>query len=202
MTAADIDAYLARLDEPHGSTLGEVRRRVVALLPQAEQVISYQVPGFRVEGKMIAGLAAFTRHLSYLPHSGSVLPALADELAGYQGTKSALHFPVDEPLPVELIRRLLQVRLDQAGLSDAVRLGERSPSLSSVTRDSPVWRADPLAWRRIGSSSRPAGSPWSRPRPSGAMGIGMTTVEGAVRRCARSYRAGTTLGAVPRGLVT
>ena len=64
---------------------------------------------------MIAGLAAFTHHNSYLPHSGSVIPSLADELTGYASTKSALHFPLDEPLPIPLIRRLLQVRLEQDG---------------------------------------------------------------------------------------
>jgi uncharacterized protein YdhG (YjbR/CyaY superfamily) len=65
---------------------------------------------------MIAGLAAFTEHNSYLPHSGGVIPVMADELTGYTFTKGALHFPLDEPLPTPLIRRLLQVRLEQAGI--------------------------------------------------------------------------------------
>ena len=55
------------------------------------------MPAFRVHGKVVAGFAAFKQHLSYLPHSGSVLPALGDELAGYEMTKSSLHFPIDEP---------------------------------------------------------------------------------------------------------
>jgi uncharacterized protein YdhG (YjbR/CyaY superfamily) len=112
-----VDAYIAGLDEPHRMTVENMRARIMTLIPQAEQVISYQVPGFRLEGKTVAGLAAFTKHISYLPHSGSVLPALAEELAGYHGTKSALHFPVDQPLPLDLIRRLLEVRLDQAGIA-------------------------------------------------------------------------------------
>lgn len=116
MTAAEIDAYLAELAEPQRATLTEMRRRIQALVPDAEQVISYRLPGFRLSGKMIAGLAAFKKHNSYLPHSGSVLSALPDDVSGYTCTKGSLHFALDEPLPVELIRRLLQTRLDQAEL--------------------------------------------------------------------------------------
>ena len=61
-------------------------------MPEAEQVISYGMPAFRVDGKTVAGFAAFKNHLSYLPFSGSVLSQLADELEGYTMTKSALHF--------------------------------------------------------------------------------------------------------------
>ena len=56
----------------------------------------------------MAGFAAFKNYLSYLPHSGSVLPALSDELADYRGTKNSLHFAVDQPLPSELVRKLIE----------------------------------------------------------------------------------------------
>lgn len=65
-------------------------------------------------GKTVAGFAAFKRHLSYLPHSGSVFPELAGELTGYEYSSGALRFAVDEPLPAELVRKLLDVRLRQA----------------------------------------------------------------------------------------
>lgn len=111
MAAADIDAYLADVPEPGRSTLEEVRRRILAAVPDAEQCISYQMPAFRVHGKVVAGFAAFAKHLSYLPHSGDTLPALADELTGYERTKSSLHFAFDEPLPDALIRHLVEARL-------------------------------------------------------------------------------------------
>ena len=60
---------------------------------------------------MIAGFAAFTNHLTYVLHSGSVLGELTDELAGYRRTKSALHFPVDRALPKALVRKLIEARL-------------------------------------------------------------------------------------------
>jgi uncharacterized protein YdhG (YjbR/CyaY superfamily) len=64
-----------------------------------------------VDGKTVAGFAAFKDHLSYLPFSGSVLGRLTAELEGYTMTKSALHFPVDHPLPKSLVRRLVEARL-------------------------------------------------------------------------------------------
>ena len=108
-----VDAYLAALEEPKRSTLEVLRRTILEVVPDAEQVISYRVPAFRVSGKTVAGFAAFKNHLSYLPFSGSVLPRLADELVGYSGTKSALHFPVDEPLPKDIVEKLIAARLDE-----------------------------------------------------------------------------------------
>lgn len=115
MSAEEVEEYLNTVDEPKRGTLQALRRTILEIVPEAEEVISYRVPAFRVQGKIVAGFAAFTDHLSYLPFSGSVLGQLGDELSGYTMTKSALHFPVDRPLPPSLVKRLIAVRLDQLG---------------------------------------------------------------------------------------
>jgi uncharacterized protein YdhG (YjbR/CyaY superfamily) len=114
MSAAEIDAYLEHLDEPKCSTLNQLRRDILAVVPDAEQCISYALPAFRVDDKVVAGFAAFKDHLSYLPHSGSVFPELADELADYQRSTGALRFAVDRALPAALVEKLVNVRLRQA----------------------------------------------------------------------------------------
>ncbi len=114
MTKQDVDRYLDALPEPKRSTLLQLRNTIVELAPDAEEGIRYGVPAFLLDGKVVAGFAAFTHHLSYLPHSGSVFTELAGELAGYRFTKGSLHFPVDQPLPKGLVRKLLSVRLRQA----------------------------------------------------------------------------------------
>jgi uncharacterized protein YdhG (YjbR/CyaY superfamily) len=114
MSAAEVDAYLEDLDEPKRSTLNRLRHDILAVVPEAEQCISYTVPAFRVDGKVVAGFAAFAHHLSYLPHSGSVFPELKDELASYRKSAGALRFPVDRPLPASLVAKLVAVRLRQA----------------------------------------------------------------------------------------
>jgi uncharacterized protein YdhG (YjbR/CyaY superfamily) len=113
MSEREVDDYLAALDEPKRATLEELRRTILDIAPEAEQTISYGMPAFTLDGKVVAGFAAFKRHLSYLPHSGSVLPELADELAGYTTTKGSLHFPIDQPLPPSLVAKLIAVRRRQ-----------------------------------------------------------------------------------------
>jgi uncharacterized protein YdhG (YjbR/CyaY superfamily) len=116
MAARDIDEYLAGVDEPSRSTLEQLRRSIRQVVPDAEECISYGMPAFKLHGKTVAGFAAFKNHVSYLPHSGSVLPALADDLAGYESTKGSLHFPIDEPLPPDLVATLITTRMRELGL--------------------------------------------------------------------------------------
>jgi uncharacterized protein YdhG (YjbR/CyaY superfamily) len=113
VSAEDVDEYLRDVEQPKRTTLEALRRTILEIVPDAEQVISYRVPAFRLGGATFAGFAAFRHHLSYLPFSGSVLSQLANELAGYTMTKSALHFPVDRPLPRSLVERLIAVRLGE-----------------------------------------------------------------------------------------
>ena len=112
--AEEIDQYLDALEEPKRTTLARLRQTILAIIPEAEQGISYGVPAFKVGGKTIAGFAAFKNHLSYLPHSGSVFPQLSDELRGYSSSSGALRFSIDEPLPAPLVEKLIAVRLQQA----------------------------------------------------------------------------------------
>jgi uncharacterized protein YdhG (YjbR/CyaY superfamily) len=116
MSSNDITSYLEAIDEPSRRTLQQLRETIVALIPEAEQGLSYRHPAFRLKGKVVAGFAAFKNHLSYLPHSGSVFEELESELASYSKTAGALHFPIDEPLPREIVEKLIEVRITQAFL--------------------------------------------------------------------------------------
>ena len=110
MSSEEIDAYLASLPEPKRSTLELLRTRILEVIPEAEQCISYAMPAFRVDGVVLAGFAAFKNHLAYLPHSGSVLDKL--NLEGFTQTRGSLHFAVDECLPQELVAELIAVKRD------------------------------------------------------------------------------------------
>jgi uncharacterized protein YdhG (YjbR/CyaY superfamily) len=114
MSKQEIDNYLASLEEPKRSTLEALRRTILDVIPEAEQCISYGVPAFRLQGKVIAGFAAFKNHLSYLPHSGSVFPDLGDAISQYTTSKGALQFAVDRPLPKALVKKLISIRMRQA----------------------------------------------------------------------------------------
>ena len=113
MALRAIDEYLAALNEPKRSTLQTLRRTIQGIVPHAEECIAYGMPAFRLEGKVIAGFAAFKNHLAYLPHSGSVLGELSADLTGYESTPGSLHFPIDKPLPKSLVTKLIATRLKE-----------------------------------------------------------------------------------------
>lgn len=113
MPPKDIDAYLAGLDDTKRKTLQRLRETILSVVPDATETISYGMPAFKVEGKTIAGFAAFKNHLSYMPHSGTVVAALGEDVAGYTTTKGSLQFPIDKPLPKALVKKLIGARLDE-----------------------------------------------------------------------------------------
>lgn len=87
-----------------------MRTRILELVPDAQEVVSYGMPAFRIEGGIVAGMMANKTFVGYYPFSGSILAQLSDELASYRQTKSALHVPLGKPLPKALLRRLLRAR--------------------------------------------------------------------------------------------
>jgi uncharacterized protein YdhG (YjbR/CyaY superfamily) len=113
MTRADIDHYLVTVEEAKRSTLETLRRTILEIIPEAEQCISYGAPAFKLEGKVVAGFAAFKNHLSYSPIV-DLFPELETELRQYKISSGALRFPVDRSLPKPLARKLSTVRKRQA----------------------------------------------------------------------------------------
>ena len=114
MSSAEIDAYFAAQAEPQRSTLEATRALILEMFPDAVQSISYGMPAFAVDGVVVAGLAATKNGISFYPHSGQVLSAAGDAVAGYSQTKGALHAPADEPLPRELLVTLIELKLAQS----------------------------------------------------------------------------------------
>jgi uncharacterized protein YdhG (YjbR/CyaY superfamily) len=113
VSSEEITSYLDALDEPKRTTLQKLRGIILDVIPEAEQGLSYKVPAFKLHGKVVAGFAAFQNHLSYLPFSGSVFPELKEDLVAYSTSKGALRFAIDEPLPKELVEKLIKVRISQ-----------------------------------------------------------------------------------------
>ena len=98
---------------PHKETMIEMRKRILQIVPKAEEVVSYGMPAFKVEGNIVAGLLENKKHVGYYPFSGSVLHLFEKDLAKYSHTKSAVHVPVDKPLPKSLISKLIKARISQ-----------------------------------------------------------------------------------------
>ncbi len=106
-----VEGYIAAVPEPAQTTLRQLREIILADVPkEAIEVISYGIPAFALS-KPFFGYAAFKRHLSVLPFSGSFFNSFEEELKPYARTKSSLHLSYDKPLPAQLIRRLVRARV-------------------------------------------------------------------------------------------
>ena len=111
MSAEEVTAYIEAQAEPKRSTLLAVRESILEIEPSLEQVIAWNTPQFKYQGKYAIGFAAFKNHLTFSPQSSDVMVALADDLAGYVTSKSSFQFAVDVPLPKALLEKLIKARL-------------------------------------------------------------------------------------------
>lgn len=111
MSSKQVLAHLAKVPEPQRTTLLSLRETILEIIPEAEEVISYGFPGYRLDGKVICGFDAFKNHCSFFPHSSRVIPELEKELMNYKTSKGALQFAVDRPLPKALVRKLIKTRM-------------------------------------------------------------------------------------------
>jgi uncharacterized protein YdhG (YjbR/CyaY superfamily) len=108
-----IDEYLETVPEDRRRSLEDLRRKILSIVPEAKECISYRIPAFRLDGAVIAGFCATAKGCSYLPFSGSTLKALARDLDRYDQTKSSLHFSPEKPLPIALVRKLVKTRIKE-----------------------------------------------------------------------------------------
>jgi uncharacterized protein YdhG (YjbR/CyaY superfamily) len=111
MSSKQVTAHLSKIPQPQRKTLQALRETILEIIPEAEEVISYGFPGYRLSGKIICGFDAFKNHCSFFPHSSLVIPALEKELANYKTSKGALQFAIDKPLPKALVKQLIKTRL-------------------------------------------------------------------------------------------
>lgn len=104
-----IDEYIATFPEDIQKILQEIRATVQAAAPDAKEKISYQMPTFDLKGNLVH-FAAFKNHIGFYP-TPSGTEAFREEIARYQGAKGSIRFPLDEPMPLDLIRRIVEFRV-------------------------------------------------------------------------------------------
>ena len=98
---------------PHRKTMLAMRKTILSIIPEAEEVVSYGMPAFKVNGNVVAGILHAKNHVGYYPFSGSIVKLFSQELKNYSTTKSAIHVPVDKPLSKTLLKKLIRARISQ-----------------------------------------------------------------------------------------
>ncbi len=103
-----IDDYIAGFPPDVQEILQQVRRTIQEAAPEAEEAIKYQIPTFVLNGNLIH-FAAFKSHIGLYP-APRAIEVFKEELAGYEGAKGTVRFPLGEPIPFDLIRRIVEFR--------------------------------------------------------------------------------------------
>ena len=109
---SEVEDYLADVSPEARATLEKLRQTIKAVAPNAVEVISYQVPTFKLDGRMLVSYAAFKNHCSFFPGAAPI-KAHQDELKSYQTSKGTIRFATGKPLPAALVKKLVRTRIKE-----------------------------------------------------------------------------------------
>ena len=110
-----IDEYLAGVNADQRIALEKLRKTIRAAAPRVEECISYGIPAFRLNGRSLVFLGAWTNHCSFYPGSSRTMKKFQNDLKGFQVTKGTVRFSPDKPLPLGLVKRLVNARMAENG---------------------------------------------------------------------------------------
>ncbi|WP_026630985.1 iron chaperone [Dyadobacter alkalitolerans] len=108
-----IDEYIANFPTGVQDALRQIRGVVREAAPEAEETIAYDMPTFNLNGTYLIYFAAWKKHIALYPVSAALAESLKADLEGYKGTKGSVHFPIDKPMPLELIAKIVAWRLEE-----------------------------------------------------------------------------------------
>ena len=111
-STSEVDDYLAEVPSEARATLEKLRQTIKGVVPDAVEVISYQIPTFKLNGRMLVSYAAFKDHCSFFP-GAEPIKAHEDELKSYKTSKGTIRFPTSKPLPATLVKKLVQTRIKE-----------------------------------------------------------------------------------------
>jgi len=117
-----VDEYIASQPVAVQGTLARVRGIIHKAVPSAEELISYQIPAYKLHGSPVLYFAGWKQHYSLYPATARVVAAFKDELAPYQISKGTIRFPLSEPVPARLIGRIAKFRAKEVGEREKAKL--------------------------------------------------------------------------------
>ncbi len=106
-----VDEYLAGLPDAQRAWMAELRATIKAAAPTADEVITYKMPGFKTHGRFLVSYDAYKRHYSLFPASDEVVRGLGAAVEPYLAGRGTIRFPAERPVPVDLVRRIIEIRV-------------------------------------------------------------------------------------------
>ncbi len=107
-----VDEYILQFPNEVQEILNELRRLVKEVVPEAEEKISYQMPTYYLNGNLVH-FAAFKNHIGFYP-TPSGIEAFKNDLSKYKGAKGSVQFPLNKPIPFDLIRKIIEFRVNES----------------------------------------------------------------------------------------
>ena len=120
-----VDEYIAKQPKGVQASLRRVREVIRKAMPGAEEVISYQIPAYRLHGGVALYFAGWKQHYSLYPTTAPLVEAFGDELAPYELSKGTIRFPLAQPVPAKLIARIAKFRAHEAGERAKAKVGAK-----------------------------------------------------------------------------
>lgn len=120
----NVDEYMAQLPDDRRAVMEQLRSTIRSAAPNATEAISYNMPAFRLGGRFLVSYEAFKNHYSLFPWSDEMVEELGEEMQPYAVGKGTIRFPADQPIPLELVTRIVAIR-------------NREVAQESATRDAP-----------------------------------------------------------------
>jgi len=111
--AATFDEYLASVSPKQRAALEKLRKTIKAIVPEAEECISYGLAAFRLHGKPLVAFGATANHCAFFPMDGTTVAAFAKELVDFETSKGTIRFQPEKPLPAALVKKLVKARLGE-----------------------------------------------------------------------------------------
>ena len=107
---ASVDDYMAALPDDRRAAMEQLRETIRSAAPDATEAIAYNMPAFRLGGRFFMSYEAFMAHYSLFPWSDAMVAELDDALKPYAVGKGTIRFPADEPIPLDLVSRIVTIR--------------------------------------------------------------------------------------------
>jgi uncharacterized protein YdhG (YjbR/CyaY superfamily) len=128
-----VEEYLDLFPEPQRNVLEKIRNAIKEVAPKAEESISYGMPGYKLNGVLVY-FGGFKNHCSFFPAGNSVIKKFSEELKSYKTSKGTIQFPMNEPLPFSLIKKMVKERIRENEIKQKAKTNKKTAAKNKTLK--------------------------------------------------------------------
>ena len=128
-----VEEYLNLFPEPQRKELEKIRKAIKDAAPKAEEAISYGMPGYKLNGVLVY-FGGFKTHCSFFPAGNSAIKKFSNELKAYKTSKGTIQFPLNEPIPVSLIKKMVKERVRENEIKEKEKASKKTTTKKNTSK--------------------------------------------------------------------